>query len=213
MGTWILAAALYGLLAAACVGLYKTLGYNRKNAWRVPVVAALTGIVLINGVAWLTTEDTKAPGISTADIARTFGLETDKPYLATTYNVDSEAARFTIHGFADTKNGRVLNVDFVSGGIAHPIALPAGKVIVEQNRTLPAEMSVMIDRDTVGDYGKKRLAAPAPCAVQFKGIITCHRTPTYVTDPRDDLLLDDVLQGEIKRVAIRISPYMYNQLL
>jgi hypothetical protein len=213
MNHWIAAFLLYGALTVACAALYKSFRHNRKNARRIVIGAVIAGIVAINGVAWLNTEGTKAPGISKADIARTFGLEADKPYLATTYNVDTPESRFTLHGFADTKNGRVLDVDFVSHGIAHPLTIPASKVIIVQDRVNAPKMSVVISDETKKEYGKQRLAAPAPCRVQFEGVITCHRSPAFVTTPRPDLLLDDVLQDGVTRVVIRISPYMYNQLL
>lgn len=212
MDTWTIAFVLYGVLAVVCVGLFKSYRHNRKGAWRVVVIAALVGVIAINGVALLTTDDYKTPGISRADIARTAGLETNKSYPALTYNTDRGVPHFTLIGFADTKNGRVLNVDFISGSTTSPLALPADRVIVQQDELLPARMAVVISDDTVRAFGKKRLVEPDSCRMRFAGITTCQHHPRFVTDPRDDLL-DDVLKGGVKRVVIRLSPQAYSQLL
>jgi hypothetical protein len=212
MDTWTVAFVLYATLAAACVGLYKSYRHSPKGAWRVVAGAALLGVIAINGVALLVTDDYKTPGISRADVARTRGLEANKAYPALTYNTDRGEPHFTLIGFADTKNGRVLNVDFVSGGTTSPLALPANSVIVQQDGLLPARMAVVISNDTVRAYGKKRLVEPDPCRMRFAGITTCQHHPRFVTDPRDDLL-DDVLRDGVKQVVIRLSPQAYSQLL
>lgn len=219
MNTWILAAVLYGALALACVALFKALRYNRPRAIRTVIVASVIGVAAINGIAVVMTDVHKAPGTSRADIASTKGLEDGFSYEAfvytspLAYNVKFTKPHFTLIGFADTKDGRVLNVDFVSGGTTHPLTLPGDRVIVQEERMLPARTTLYIDGDAVKSYGKKRLAAPDPCRIQFEGITTCKHTPRYVTDPRDDLLLNDVLRGGVERVVIRISPTDYNRLL
>jgi hypothetical protein len=213
MNTWILAVVLYGTLAAACMALFKSLKYNRWHAIRAVISAGIIGVLAINGIAMLTTDDYKTPGISRADIARTAGLEANKPYPALTFNGDLAEPHFTLVGFADTKDGRVLNVDFVSDGTTHPLALPANKVILQQDRKLPAQIAIVISNDTVKAYGKKRLVEPDPCRVQFAGITTCQHSPRFLTDPRGDLLLGDVLHDGVERVVIRISPVDYSRLL
>lgn len=213
MDTWILAALLYGALAAACAALFKSFRHNRANATRIVIGTSLIGILAINGIAWLVTDDYETPGISRADIARTMGLEANRSYAALTYNVGLVEPHFTLLGFANTEKGRVLNVDFVTGGTTHPISIPASKVVVQQDRKLPAQMAIVINDDTVRAYGKKRLAAPDPCRLKFAGIVTCQHHPKFVTDPRGDLLLDDVLRGGVERVVIRVSPVDYGRLL
>lgn len=220
MGPWIVAAVLYGALAAACVALFKSLRHNRPRAIRTVIVAGVIGVAAINGIALLATDDYDKPGTSRADIAHTRGLDDNKPYEAfvytspLAYDTTFTEPHFTLIGFADTKDGRVLHVDFVSAGMTHPLTLPGDKVVVQQqDRGLPAQMALVIDGDSVKAYGKKRLAEPDPCRVQFAGITTCKHTPRFVTDPRGDLLLGDVLQDGVEQVVIRISPTDYNRLL
>jgi hypothetical protein len=219
MDTWILAAVLYGILAAACVALFKSYRDNRPRAICTVIVAGVIGVAAINGVALLVTDGYKTPGISRADVARTKGLEANRAYKAfvytspLAYNTGFTEPHFTLIGFADTKDGRVLNVDFVFGRTTQPLTLPVSKVIVQQDRQLPARMTLGVSNDNVRTYGKKRLAEPDPCRIRFAGITTCQHTPRFVTDPRGDLLLNDVLHDGVDQVVIRLSPTDYSRLL
>lgn len=219
MDNWILAVVLYGILAALCVSLFRSYRHDRKRAWRVVIGTGLVGALVINGVALLVTDDYKTPGISRADLASTKGLEANKAYKTfvytspLAYNTNFTEPHFTLIGFADTKDGRVLNVDFVFGRTAQPLTLPASKVIVQQDAMLPARMALVVSNDNVKTYGKKRLTKPDPCRIRFAGITTCQHAPRFVTDPRGDLLLDDVLHGGVDQVVIRLSPTDYNRLL
>lgn len=214
MNPWIVAFLLYAALAVACVVVHKTYSYNPRRGRRIVVGTALVGLVLINAGSLVITQEIKEPGISKVDVARaTFGLDSNKAYPAVTFSADMPEAHFSLYGFTNTKDGRVLNAEFVNRGVAYPIAIPVKKLVVTQDRTVPYKMTVMIDGDTVGKYGKQRLAAPAPCHARFVGVITCQRSPQFVTAPRPDLLLGDVLEDGIERVTLHISPYVYNQLV
>ena len=214
MNPWIAAALLYAALAVVCVTFYRSNRHDCRRARRNVVGMAIAGLIVINAGAVLVTQDTQAPGISKADVTRTtFGLEGGKAYPAIPFSADMSEAHFSLYGFSSDKDGRVLNAEFVNRGVAYPIAIPANKLVVTQDRAVPYKMAVMIDHDTVGKYGKQRLAAPSPCHTRFEGVVTCQRNPRYVTAPRPDLLLGDVLKGGIERVTLHISPYVYNQLV
>ena len=214
MYPWIIAVVLYAALAVACVVFYRSNRHDRRRARRNAIGIAIAGLIVINTGAYLVTQDTKAPGISRADVTRaTFGLEGGKAYPAVPFSADMPEAHFSLYGFSNNGDGRVLNAEFVNRGVAYPIAIPANKLVVTQDRTMPYKMTVMIDRDTVGKYGKQRLTAPAPCRTRFAGILVCQRDPRYATAPRPDLLLGDVLEGGIEQVTLHISPFVYNQLV
>lgn len=214
MNLWITAFLLYAALTVVCMALYRSYRYDRHLARRIVINVAVVGVMLINVCAYVITQDTTAPGISRADVARTtFGLEGGKAYPAIPFSADMSEAHFSLYGFSSDKDGRVLNAEFVNRGVAYPIAIPVNKLVVPQDRAVPYKMAIMIDHDTVGRYGKQRLAAPSPCHTRFEGVVTCQRNPRYVTAPRPDLLLGDVLKGGIERVTLHISPYVYNQLV
>jgi hypothetical protein len=207
IGGLLVALVLYGILAFVCRFVYRESSYG-KHAWRNTIVTAVIGVALINVVAWVDTSDTPKPGISQADMAGAFGL-VQGTYMASTLGIAYGNTGFTVHGFADTKDGRVLNVDFTNGTKTYPLSIPADKVVIEQVPASAPQLTIWLSTDSVSRYGTKELANNAPCRVRFAGILTCHRDLSFRTVVRGNVLLSRVVHDGVTRVTLRLSPTMY----
>lgn len=205
-GSLLAALVLYAILAFVCRLVYRDSYLNRT---RNTVIAAILGVILINGVTLAATDDVSKPGVSHADMAQAFGLQSGHGYLASTMGIAYGNDGFTLRGFADTKDGRVLNVDFTHQGVTYPLSLPADRVVIDQVPASVPQLTIWLSNKTADRYGTKQVMGDTSCGVRFAGILTCDHHVTYRTNLRGDVLLSQVIHDGTAHVVLRLSPTMF----